>query len=251
MKYYIITGTSRGLGESLVKELMNSGNFIFCISRNKNDQLIKLADENNIDLEYISFDLSHVDKINALMQVIFSKMDSSNIESLVLINNAGILAPIKPTEFCSSKEIITNTNINMVAPMILSSSFISNSSNISANKQIINISSGAGKKPYYGWSSYCSTKAGIDHFTRCVGMEQSVKANPVRIISFSPGVIDTEMQKEIRMTPREHFQDLDRFISFKEDGKLQDPDVVARHVLDLINNTELNNGEILDIKHFQ
>lgn len=251
MKYYIITGTSRGLGESLVKKLMNSGNFIFCISRNKNDHLIKLADENNVDLESISFDLSQVDKIDALMQEIFSKVDSANIKSLVLINNAGVLAPIKPIELCSSEEIIANTNINMIAPMILSSSFILYASNINANKQIINISSGAGKKPYFGWSSYCSTKAGIDHFTRCIGMEQSVKENPVRIISFSPGVIDTEMQKEIRMTPKEHFRDLERFINFKEDGKLQDPNVVARHVLDLINNTELKNGEILDIKQFQ
>lgn len=251
MKYFIITGASRGLGESLVKALITKGNFIYCISRNKNESLIKLAAENHVGLEYITFDLSQVGKLDSLMHGIFSKIDDSNMESLVLINNAGILAPIKPTELCSSEEIITNTHINMTAPMILSSSFISHASHIKANKQIINISSGAGKKPYYGWSSYCSAKAGLDHFTRCIGVEQSVKENSVRIISISPGVVDTQMQQEIRTTPREHFQDIDRFISLKEDGKLQDPDAVARRVLDLIHNDEIKNGEIIDIRQFQ
>lgn len=251
MKYFIITGTSRGLGEFIVKELMKTGNFIFCISRNKNESLIKQAKENNADLEYISFDLSQVDKLDSLMQGIFSKLDYSNIDSISLINNAGILTPIKPIELCSSEEIIINTNVNMTAPMILASRFISLTTNIKANKQIINLSSGAGKKPYYGWSSYCSAKAGIDLFTRCIGLEESMKENPVRIISFSPGVIDTEMQKEIRMTPKEHFRELERFISFKEDGKLQGADVVARIVVGLTENIEIQNGEILDIKQFQ
>lgn len=251
MSYYIITGTSRGLGESLVKALLTPVNLIFCISRTKNESLIKLANENNVALEYIPFDLSQVDKLESLMQGIFSKIDHSNVESLVLINNAGILAPIKPVELCSSEEIITNTHINMTAPMILSSSFIALAAHIKANKQIINISSGAGKKPYHGWSSYCSAKAGLDHFTRCVGMEQSTQENPVRILSLAPGVIDTEMQREIRATPKEHFHDLDRFISLKEDGKLQDADAVARFVLELLQNNEILNGEILDIRQFQ
>jgi len=239
MKYYIITGTSRGLGESLVKQLMTTGNVIFCISRNKNESLILQADDNNVTLEYISFDLSQVGKLESLMQGVFSRIDHSNIESLVLINNAGILAPIKPAELCPSEEIITNTHINMTAPMILSSSFIALAANVNANKQIINISSGAGKKPYHGWSNYCSAKAGLDHFTRCVGLEQSTRANPVRILSLAPGVVDTEMQREIRATPKEHFHDLERFISLKEDGKLQDSDTVARFVIDLLQNDEI------------
>lgn len=251
MNYYIITGTSRGLGESLAKQLMTTGNVTFCISRNKNESLIQLADENNVTLEYIPFDLFQVDMLESLMQGIFSRIDHSNIESLVLINNAGILAPIKPAELCTSKEIITNTHINLTAPMILVSSFIALAANIKANKQIINISSGAGKKPYHGWSSYCSAKAGLDHFTRCVGLEQSTQANPVRILSLAPGVIDTEMQREIRATPKEQFHDLDRFISLKEDGKLQDADTVARFVIDLLKNDERQNGEILDIRQFQ
>jgi benzil reductase ((S)-benzoin forming) len=39
MKYYIITGSSKGLGESLTKRLLGNGNHVFCISRSKNEQL--------------------------------------------------------------------------------------------------------------------------------------------------------------------------------------------------------------------
>lgn len=37
MKYYIITGTSRGLGEAISKKLIKKGNHLFCISRNENN----------------------------------------------------------------------------------------------------------------------------------------------------------------------------------------------------------------------
>jgi benzil reductase ((S)-benzoin forming) len=251
MKYYIITGTSRGLGEAIAKELLNKGNSIFCISRIRNEKLIGLAKELKVDLEYISFDLSQVDNIDSLMRKLFMKINRTKVESLTLINNAGVLAPIKPIELCTSEEIITNTHINMTAPMLLSSNFISLAEDIKVDKQIINISSGAGKKPYFGWSNYCSSKAGIDLFTRCIGLEQAKKEYPVRIISFSPGTIDTEMQQEIRMTAKENFQDIERFISFKEEGKLLAPEVVARYVLQIMDNKEIRNGELLDIKQFQ
>lgn len=248
MNYYIITGTSRGLGEAIAEKLLAQGNALFCISRNRNEKLIKLANDLQVPLEYIQFDLAQGNEINLLMKNIFLTLDKTSIESIVLINNAGVLAPIKPIELCSSEEIIMNSQINLTAPMILTSEFIAHTADIQSDKQIINISSGAGKKPYYGWSSYCSAKAGLDLFTRCIGVEQRAKEYPVRVLSISPGVIDTEMQREIRMTPKENFQSLDRFLALKENGDLQSPDDVAVYILKIIANKNIPNGELLDIR---
>ncbi|WP_373232214.1 (S)-benzoin forming benzil reductase [Cohnella sp.] len=248
MNCYIITGTSRGLGEAIAEKLLVQGNHVFCISRNQNAKLVELADDLQVPLEYIQFDLARVNDIDLMMKNIFLKMEKTSVRSVVLINNAGILAPIKPIELCSSEEIIMNTQINLTAPMILTSEFISNTSDMQSDKQIINISSGAGKKPYYGWSNYCSAKAGLDLFTRCVGVEQAAEEYPVRVLSISPGVIDTEMQQEIRMTPKENFHSLDRFLALKENGDLQSPSDVAAYILKIIANKDIPNGELLDIR---
>ncbi len=250
MNYYIVTGTSRGLGEAIIEQLLQEGNFLFCISRNKNEKLIEQAMKLNIGMTYFPFDLSQVNQIDGLMESIFSYIDKANVESLTLINNAGIVAPIKPIELCTSEEIITSTLVNMTAPMVLTSNFISRASEIKADKQIVNISSGAGKKPYYGWSNYCSSKAGIDLFTRCVGLEQADKAYPVRVLSFAPGTVDTDMQQEIRKSNKEDFHDIERFISLKEEGKLLTPEFVAKFLIDLLENKDVGNGEMLDIRQF-
>lgn len=250
MKYYIITGTSRGFGEAISKKLINKGNHLFCISRNENSKLINLANNNGVPLEYICFDLLDVNRIRVMMESIFSQINSEEVESIVLINNAGTVTPIKPIELCSDAEIIDNIQLNLTAPILLTSSFISLASSIKTDKRIINISSGAGKKPYFGWSNYCSAKAGLDLFTRCVGVEQKNKDFPVKSISFAPGTINTEMQSEIRATKKEYFKDLERFISLKEEGKLLSPDEVSEYVLKLLEQ-DYEGGEVLDIKQFQ
>lgn len=234
MKYYIITGTSRGLGEAISKKLIKKGNHLFCISRNENTRLINLAKNNGVSLEYIRFDLLDVNRIRGMMEDIFLQIKTEEVESIVLINNAGAVIPIKPIELCFDTEIIDNIQLNLMAPMLLTSSFISLLSSINTDKRIINISSGAGKKPYFGWSNYCSAKAGMDIFTRWVGLEQVDKDYPVKSISFAPGIIDTEMQSEIRATNNENFKDLNRFISFKEEGKLLSPYEVSEYVIKLL-----------------
>ena len=69
-------------------------------------------------------------------------------------------------------------------------------------KRVVSISSGAGKKPYPGWGAYCTAKAGLDMLTRCVGVEQMNQPHPVEIYSIAPGVVDTDMQREIRAASR-------------------------------------------------
>lgn len=248
MKYYILTGTSRGLGEALAEQLLLQGNHLICISRNRNEGLMELARDRMIPIIHMPFDLSQVQDIEKRMEEIFSKIDKITVESIVLINNAGIVTPIKPVELCTSEEIINSTQVNMTAPMILSAQFAAFTSDWEIDKQILNISSGAGKNPYYGWSSYCSAKAGLDLFTRCMGLEQTSKPFPIRVLSISPGVIDTDMQKEIRDTPKENFHSLDRFITLKEEGMLLSPEVAANSIIEIMNNDEFANGSLLDIR---
>ncbi|MCK4979719.1 MAG: (S)-benzoin forming benzil reductase [Candidatus Delongbacteria bacterium] len=247
MNYYIITSTSRGLGEAIAKKLLNKNNFLSCLSSTRNNQLIALSEEQNCNLHYIEFDLNKVNEIDNLMEEIFQKIDPENIGSINLINNAGTIKPIIAIEQHTSEEIINSFNVNLISPAMITSKFIAKTTGYSFEKRIINISSGASKKPYDGWSTYCSSKAALDMFTQSVSVEQNKKEFPVKIVSFDPGIIDTDMHNEIRESNVEDFSQLERFIDFKEKGSLLTVEFVADKLIKLLEENSFVSGEYIRI----
>jgi benzil reductase ((S)-benzoin forming) len=251
MNYIIITGASKGLGYSIAKGLISKDNHIFCISRKKNEQLINAAKAGNCSLNYYEYDLSDVAGLDNLIQSIFDRIKAKDNDTICLVNNAGIVTPVKPADKCTSNEIARNITVNATAPMILTSLLIKHARDFKVEKRVINISSGAGKKPYYGWSVYCGSKAAVDLFTRCISLEQQAREYPVKIISFAPGIVDTDMQKEIRSAAKEDFEQLERFVAFKNDGKLSKPEYVAGRVIELIFDKEFIDGGVIDIGQYK
>jgi benzil reductase ((S)-benzoin forming) len=247
MNYYIITGTSRGLGEAIAKKLLNANNFLICISRTRNYRLIDLAQEQKCKLTYIEFDLNKVNELDSLMKGVFKEVEQKNIESIHLVNNAGTVKPVKALEKHTAEEIINSFNVNIVSQALITSKFIEMTATFNCEKRIINISSGAAKKSYDGWSCYCSSKAALEMLTRCVSVEQNTKQFPVKILSFDPGIIDTDMQKEIRQSKIEDFSQLERFIDYKDKGKLLTTEFVAGKVIELLQENSFPSGESIRI----
>ena len=171
MKYFIITGTSRGLGKALTEQLLQEGNTLFCISRKQSSELKNLASDKGVNLYYFSCDLQKLDDVEKVMGKIFTTIDFSNAEGIYLINNAGVIEPIIPAGKATAPEVATNIQVNLVAPMVLSTHFINYTSQYKTEKVIVNVSSGAANRPIYGWSAYCSSKAGLDMFTKAVWLE--------------------------------------------------------------------------------
>lgn len=232
MKCFIITGTSRGLGEAMVRQLIKPEHMLICISRHKNSKLIAEAQKAGVKLEYVEFDLSVTEHIDALSARILNKIQKNELTAAYLINNAGTVQPIEPAHKSNGDAIDKSMKINAIAPMILSSNFMKWAQHLTIDKRILNISSGAGRNPYYGWSAYCSAKAALDHYTRCVALEQQAAENKVRIASVRPGVIDTEMQQQIRSATDENFKDVKRFIDLKDSGQLLSPEIAAERLLE-------------------
>ncbi len=248
MDYYIVTGASRGLGKAITAKLCRNNHTLFCISRKTDNELINMADRNHCDLRTFEVDLNDMEGMEKLAPALFREIDLQHAERICLVNNAGILDPIKPIGKCSCSDIIRNMQINAIAPMVMTSEFIRMTEGFSGKRTVINISSGAGRNPYYGWGCYCSSKTAIDMFTKCIGVEQLHQDNPVRVISFAPGIMDTDMQKQIRESEEGDFEQVDRFRKFKEEGKLKPPDYVAEKVIELINHEEIKSGTLIDIK---
>ena len=93
--------------------------------------------------------------------------------------------------------------------------------------RMINLDSGAADHPLMGWSNYCASKAFMNSLLSVVAYE-----NPdYQIVSVDPGVMDTNMQAEIRKTKQEVFEQVDTFIKYQKNGMLKAPEAVARQIV--------------------
>ncbi|MEK3887194.1 (S)-benzoin forming benzil reductase [Bacillus sp. FSL K6-3431] len=250
MQVFIITGASKGIGLALCKVLMDEDNILICVARTKNEELLQLAKEKKCHVIFYENNLADSKGIKNLMETMIDHLPE-HINSATLINNAGVVDPIGRTEDNDPLVIMENIAINLTAPMILSSVFIKKLHNHPITKKIINISSGAGRKTYTSWSSYCASKSGLDHYTRVVSEEQKTNPFGVKIISIAPGIIDTGMQEKIRETNEKDFELVEQFIGYKKNGHLSSPEETASKLVQMIESETFNDLDaIVDLRNF-
>jgi benzil reductase ((S)-benzoin forming) len=215
-KSFIITGTTRGLGQSLESLIMKkSNNQLISISRKSNANQLGY-DRSRFSL--IKIDLSK--KINYLkLSQLKSIIDSDEI---VYINNASLINPISRTGNFKQEQIEEVISVNTSSTIVICNFLLKEFH----NKKItmINISSGAATKPISNWSLYCSTKAATKIFFEVLKIEHP----EYDIYNIDPGVMDTDMQAKIRES---EFERVNEFIEFKKQGVLKSTDEVAKSIL--------------------
>lgn len=252
MRYYIITGTSRGIGQALALEIVKrgKGNTLFCISRGGSDELVQAAGGDGAMVHDIIFDLSKTLESDDLVDRVFRGIDPGSCEELVLVNNAGVLEPIGPAGYNSTSAVDHHMRINLLTPMRLTALAIARARqmNMPGKKSVVAITSGAAEHSYHGWSAYCTGKAGLEMFNRTVALEQMKEDDPFLLVSVWPGIIETRMQELIRRCDPAQFADRDKFIHYRDAGMLDQPEDTARRLLQLIDERSWENGARVDLR---
>jgi NAD(P)-dependent dehydrogenase (short-subunit alcohol dehydrogenase family) len=163
-KVWYITGASKGLGLSLVKQLLAAGCKVAATSRNLSE-LENAAGKADKHFLPLAVDLSKEDSVNASLQTAvdtFGKID-------IVVNNAGY-AQMGSLEELSDKEARANFEINVFGML----NVIRNSMPYfrkQGSGHIFNISSiGGFSGGYPGFSIYCATKFAV------VGLSESLAA---------------------------------------------------------------------------
>jgi len=241
MNIIIITGGSKGIGKALAKKYASENYAVYSLARTSS--LLE-------NIQNISIDLSNISETENIFTSLLKKIINQKISSITLVNNAGRLGEISNLENLKANDISKSIQLNTTTPLILSSLFIKNTKKLACKKQIINISSGAAKSAYQGWSVYCTSKAAIDMMTKAIAVEQSEVKNEVKCVSIYPGVVDTNMQIQIRATNESNFKNLQRFKDLKTNNELYTSDFVANSIYKIDINNQLNNGDIIDIRDF-
>jgi benzil reductase ((S)-benzoin forming) len=249
MNYFIITGTSSGIGEAIARKLILDRHSVFCISRSLNESLVELASSVQNLLWYKEFDLAETLLIPDLMNQIFLKIKPDEVSGIALINNAATLDPIGPAGSYPATDLSRHMLVNLAAPILLSSEFIRLTESLNVPKSIVNIGSGAANTPYAGWGPYCSSKAGLEMFTRTTNLEQHQKQFPVRVLSVAPGVVDTPMQEKLRNVGLSDFPMKSRFEELYLENRLSRPSDVADKITGLIFGKIPIENELIDLRN--
>src|SRR5689334_8372813 len=221
----IVTGHTRGLGAALAERLLAQGIAVLGISRSRNEALASRT-----GFDQIEVDLSDAERLTQFVAGDTLRNFLKGARTALLFNNAGMVHPIGPVEAQDVAAIAQAVTLNVSAPLMLASAFATASPDAS-DRRIVHISSGAARHPYSGWSIYCATKAALDHHARSVALDEN---RALRICSVAPGVVDTNMQAEIRSTGLEKFPMREKFEELKREGKLATPEESAGKLVDYV-----------------
>jgi NAD(P)-dependent dehydrogenase (short-subunit alcohol dehydrogenase family) len=238
----IVTGHSRGIGEAVAAGLLARDMRVLGVSRRGN---ASLARQYAGLLQESTLDLGDTAAIAAWIAGGAMSRFLAGGQRALLVNNAGVIQPIGPLESQDAALVAHAITVNVAAAFMLSATFVQ--ATPKAERRILHVSSGAGRKPYAGWSIYCSTKAAMDHHARCVALD----ATPgLRIASVAPGVVDTEMQAEIRASTDEHFPDRPRFVAMHRDHTLPTPEAAGGKLVAYLLSDVFGNEPVFDLREF-
>lgn len=193
MKTVLVTGSSSGLGKSIIEKYASNGyNTIITYLTHENEALEfneYIKNKYKVKSICVKLDISEEDDIQNLYELIlneFSKID-------VLVNNASICNDTL-FEDKTKDNFMKIIEVNLVGTFLMSKTFGKLMYN-NKNGSIINISSNNGIDSYYSESlDYDASKAGVINLSHNLA---NVFSPYVRVNTVCPGWIETPMNENM------------------------------------------------------
>lgn len=244
----VLTGASRGMGLAMARQLLSQGHTVLCISRNQQEALTRHARDTGATLIQWSHDLADSAALGARLETWLREQESTAWASATLINNAGMIPHIGPLGEVGADELARALRVLLEAPMQLAAAFLRATQGWQCERKLLNISSGLGRHAMASQAAYCAAKAGMDHFTRCVALEEADQPHGARVCSLAPGTVDTDMQQHLRAADAAAFPDQQRFARLKTEGLLTSAEEAARSVLAWLERPDFGAQAVADIR---
>lgn len=226
----IVTGASRGIGAAIAEALRRRGDEVLGASR-RGAEGVLAADVGTEAGRNAIVDAAREGPVDALVQA----------AGVIRYEGVGALA---------DGSIAAQTATNFVGPMLLAQALVPELRR--ANGSIVNVASTLALRPAPLTAVYSATKAAMLAWTRVFAAEL---APDVRVNAVAPGVVDTEMVRQVRLAPGEAMPadpearvaaQLDALRALHPLGRLGAADDVAQAVLYLL-DARWVTGSVLTI----
>lgn len=210
-KVAVVTGSARGIGQSIANTLARQGSDIAAVDVQQQDELADDLDSIGVDYETYEVDVANYNEVETAVDSIQERFGQIDI----MVNNAGIF-PVKSLADMTVDEWQKMIDINLngvfnwtkcVLPALKSRD----------SGRIVNLSSVAGGVIGFadGLSHYSASKGGVLGFTRTMALE--LTPHNVTVNAVAPGLIDTgapqsvsseeELEAAIQMCPAKRMAD--------------------------------------------
>ena len=230
-----ISGASSGIGQALAATVPFDDARVIGISRSEPP-----------DVEHLEADLADPSSWEAVGASFRKELEGFDGDVVVFFQAAGTLDPMGFAAEVDTAEYTRNVLVNSASPQVLGQAFLAAARDLDARRHLVIITSGAASSVYPGWSSYGAGKAAVDQWVRDVGAEQEERGR-VQVLAIGPGTVDTGMQAKIRETPEDQFPKREKYVGLHEEGKLSDPEDVARRLWELL-DAGLENGTVSSLR---
>jgi len=246
----ILTGASRGMGRAIGEQLLaRPGHTLVGISRGVSPELAAAPKGEGSALEQWSHDLDDAAQAAAHLSQWLAGVPAGRFASATLINNAGVIARPAPLSDADLPDLVRALRVGLEAPMLLASAFLKATRGWThARRKVLNISSGLGRNAMASQAPYCAAKAGMDHFSCALALEEAHSPHGARVVSLAPGVIDTDMQVELRGGDPAKFPDRERFTRMQTEGMLATPGAAAARVLAYLDRPDFGSQPVADVR---
>ncbi|WP_018182943.1 SDR family NAD(P)-dependent oxidoreductase [Kaistia granuli] len=187
----LVTGAKGGIGAATAIALAEAGATVVVTARKLADAELTTARCAQGRAIAVACDVSDAASVEAAVKEATARIGAPTL----LVNNAGTVQPIGLLHETDPAAWASSVNANLVGAVDVIRAVLP-AMLARGRGTIVNLSSGAAHRPLEGWSAYCAGKAGLAMVTQSVALEYGARG--IRVFGFSPGVVDTDMQGEIR-----------------------------------------------------
>ena len=214
MKTILITGGAKGIGKAIAYEFAKKGYNVVITYKTSEEEATRIKEEltnYGKTVEIYKADVSKKDDVKKLVEFTLNKFGKID----VLVNNAGISEIIPFAEM--EEENWDNMINNNLKSVYLMTKEVIDSMIHNKYGHIINISSVWGISGASCEVHYSAAKAGIIGFTKALAQEMG--PSNIKVNSIAPGIINTDMNKELS---KEEIEEIQEDIPIGEIGKVED-----------------------------
>lgn len=237
----IVTGATSGIGMATARLFAAEGASVLAVGRNR-DALSELVAAATTGPGYLAPCVADVTAAEAPERIMSAALEAFGGVD-VLVNAAGIIGA-GTVEDTTDEAWDVMLDINLRAPFRLMRAAAPHL--IKRRGAIVNVSSVTGLRSFPGVLSYCVSKAGVDHLTRCAALE--LAPHGVRVNAVNPGVVVTNLHRRSGFSEEKYAAFLEHSKSTHPLGRAGDPAEVAQLILHLASDQSAwTTGETIAI----
>lgn len=194
-KTILVTGASRGIGESMARVLARDGAHVICLDiPAQQADLQKVAGE--IGGSTLALDITSEDAGEMIAEAVAKRNGLDGI-----IHNAGVtrdktLAKMDENQW----NMVININLQSIAVI---NDYLFENDVLNENARIVCVSSISGIAGNLGQTNYATSKAGVIGLVKATAQKLREENKGITINAVAPGFIETQMTAAIPMTIRE------------------------------------------------